>query len=491
MFLVNGVLFQTFHWYDSADGSFWRRLGERAPELAQAGFTATWLPPAGKGASGGVSVGYDVYDRFDLGEFDQKGTVRTKYGTREELQSAAHALRDVGLDVYGDVVFNHMDGGDETEWVHADEVDWQERNRILREDLWFEAYTRFTFRNRRPRYSDFEWRSWCFDALSYNATARDGSHLYRLKGKHFETDVSHEHQNYDYLLANDLDTANPSVRDELIHWGKWLLGMVPVTGWRIDAAKHIQADFFPWWLGEMDRHLGERTFAVAEYWSQDLTEIRRYLDRTGGRLSVFDVPLHYHFVEASQQGRNYDLRQIFQDTVTEVAPVQAVTFVDNHDTQPGQMLGPTVRRWFKLHAYALILLRERGYPCVFAGDYDGAVCRGAHEGYDVTLPSFRAEVDAMLAARHACGFGAQTDYFDFPTTVGWVREGHPDGPSLAVVMSNDPDFNGTKRMRGPRPNATYREVLGQVGTEITTDADGWADFCCVGGAVSVWQEVRH
>jgi hypothetical protein len=51
------------------------------------------LPPAYKGASGGYSVGYDTYDLFDLGEFDQKGSVATKYGDKAQLLAAIAALR--------------------------------------------------------------------------------------------------------------------------------------------------------------------------------------------------------------------------------------------------------------------------------------------------------------------------------------------------------------------------------------------------------------
>ena len=49
----------------------------------------------------------------------------------------------------------------------------------------------------------------------------------------------------------------------------------------------------------------------------------------------------------------------------------AVTFVDNHDTQPEQALESFVERWFKPSAYSIILLRDTGYPCVFYGDYYG------------------------------------------------------------------------------------------------------------------------
>ncbi len=78
----NGVMMQYFHWYYPAGGLLWDEVAGRADELAAAGITALWLPPAYKGTSQ-FDVGYDVYDLYDLGEFDQKGAVRTKYGTKD------------------------------------------------------------------------------------------------------------------------------------------------------------------------------------------------------------------------------------------------------------------------------------------------------------------------------------------------------------------------------------------------------------------------
>jgi len=108
------TLIQFFHWY-LPEGNLWNDAAAAAPRLAEMGVTDVWLPPATKGASGAASVGYDAYDLFDLGEFDQKGTVATKYGTRAALEQACAALREHGLRVLHDVVFDHKMGADETE----------------------------------------------------------------------------------------------------------------------------------------------------------------------------------------------------------------------------------------------------------------------------------------------------------------------------------------------------------------------------------------
>lgn len=65
------------------------------------------------------------------------------------------------------------------------------------------------------------------------------------------------------------------------------------------------------------------------------------------------------------------MRTIFDNTLTKDNPAKSVTFVDNHDSQPGQSLESWVQGWFRQLAYALILLRQEGYPCVFYGDWYG------------------------------------------------------------------------------------------------------------------------
>ena len=88
---MNGTMLQGFEWDLPADGRHWRKLAFRARWLAFCGFTAVWLPPAAKGNAGIHDVGYGVYDLYDLGEFNQKGTVRTKYGTAAEYVDCIQA----------------------------------------------------------------------------------------------------------------------------------------------------------------------------------------------------------------------------------------------------------------------------------------------------------------------------------------------------------------------------------------------------------------
>ena len=84
----------------------WTEIIDKIPELAEVGYTALWLPPPQKG-SGGASVGYDLWDPFDLGSKDQRGCVKTRYGTEEELLRLIQTAHQFGMRVYFDNIMNH------------------------------------------------------------------------------------------------------------------------------------------------------------------------------------------------------------------------------------------------------------------------------------------------------------------------------------------------------------------------------------------------
>ena len=84
----------------------WNEIAAKMPELAEAGYDSIWLPPPTKG-SGGLSVGYDLWDRSDLGSKDQRGSVRTRYGTEAELLRLIETAHRFGIRVYLDNVMNH------------------------------------------------------------------------------------------------------------------------------------------------------------------------------------------------------------------------------------------------------------------------------------------------------------------------------------------------------------------------------------------------
>ena len=463
------TLLQYFEWYLPADAAHWRRAAEDAAHLQELGFTDVWLPPAYKGNGGIDDVGYGVYDLYDLGEFDQKGSVPTKYGTREDYLQAIEALHRHGLRVLADIVLNHRMGADHPELVHATKYDSRDRLRKIVERKKIKAWTGFRFPARKQRYSAFTWDHRHFTAVDYNALSQTNA-VYKIMGHRWAHNVDREYGNYDYLMGADVDFANPDVREELERWGKWYLDATGVDGMRLDAVKHISSVFFTWWLKVLRKYRREDFFAVGEYWHSDLGILREYLDRSLHVMSLFDVALHFRFVRAGQEGAAFDLRTIFDNTLVQAEPGYAVTFVDNHDTQPGQALESWVAPWFKPLAYALILLREAGDPCVFYGDLYGIPNNGIGP-----VP----ELEGLLRARKRYAHGGQTDYFDYSNVIGWTREG-----GMAVVLSNGAE--GWKSMKLGNPGEVFVDLLGHRAEEVVIRPDGWADFPVNGGSVSIW-----
>ena len=84
------------------------------PQLATSGINSLWLPPFSK-ATNPTSNGYDPYDYFDLGDFDQKGSVKTLYGNRGELEKLIQVMREHEIRAIADMVINHNSGADEEE----------------------------------------------------------------------------------------------------------------------------------------------------------------------------------------------------------------------------------------------------------------------------------------------------------------------------------------------------------------------------------------
>lgn len=85
----------------------WAEVEARMPEIAGAGYDAIWLPPPTKGTEGLRDVGFALYDRFDLGDRFQRGTVATRYGSKDDLLALVDTAHRFGVRVYFDVIMNH------------------------------------------------------------------------------------------------------------------------------------------------------------------------------------------------------------------------------------------------------------------------------------------------------------------------------------------------------------------------------------------------
>ena len=476
----NATLFQAFEWNVPADHKHWKRLTKVLPALNSVGVRALWLPPGCKGSSP-EGNGYDVYDLYDVGEFDQKGKKATKWGTKDELLELSKLAKEKGVGLHWDAVLNHKAGADHTERCRVVEVDENDRTKEISDAYEIEGWLGFDFPGRGDKYSKMKYHWEHFSGTDWNQE-NEKKAIYKIVGdnKGWSQSVADEQGNADYMMFADIDYSHPEVIADVKHWGPWITKELGLSGFRLDAVQHFSERFTNEWIDNLRDACGHDIFLVGEFWSGNVEEMLPWLDAMHHKFSLYDSPLVYNFSQISTSEAG-DLRKVFDNTLVQRVPEKAVTVVMNHDTQPGQTVATHIEGFFKPLAYALILLRDQGYPCVFYGDVYGM------QGENPEPPSCGGKLPDLILARKLYCYGSQEDYWDDANCIGWVRRGTWDHPAgAAVVMSNTGPGEIRMAVGDMHKGQKWTDVLGWEQGEVEIDEEGYGLFRCSGISVSVW-----
>lgn len=474
----NGLMIQFFNAVTPADHDLWNKAKEAAPALKKMGATAVWFPPAVKCAQGDEDMGYATYDLYDLGEFDQKGSVATRYGTKDEYLEAIRAFKAQGIDVYADIALKAKLGADKIDLVEAGEFNSKPGPQMIGNKRTVGALSGFTFSGRKDKYSEFKWNWTHFQGINWKQEEfrRQICELEGLDPEEAEKDFS----KFDYIIGGNIDFYNQEVYDELISWGQWYEKVTGVDGFRFQEIESIPAWFIKDFISIVSENAEKNIFAVGDFWHWNTEYLNGYIDASEGSTSLYDVPLHFNFHEASKAEGSYDLSRLLNGSIMLSNPSKAVTFVENHQSQVSGILESPVSDWFKPMAYAVILLREQGYPCLFMGDYEGIP--------SLKMKSRKTLMNKLLKLRKKYAYGIQHDYFDHPDVVGWTREGDEDhkDSGLAVVMSDG--TGGTKRMYVGRQFAGchFADIMGNAKYDIKIDDEGCGEFYVNRQGLAIW-----
>lgn len=378
-------LMQGFYWdcprAEGKEGQWWNHLQTIVPVLAEIGITGLWVPPSAK-SSHVDSMGYAPYDYYDHGEFDQKGGVKTWFGSTAELRTLIRTAHEQGIQVMADVVLNHCDIGDATE-----------RNPLTGKEL----KSKYT-----PKSGNFlrDWTS--FHPCEYSS-ADAGAFYGDLEGYELP-DLCHDNP-YTYLGVMEYIRH---LRDEQ--------GGIGYDAFRYDAVKYYDS-----WIVQSIQEW-QKCFGVAEYWDGDKGAIKAWLDYIRWSCSVFDFPLFYAIREMCDNPA-YDMRRLWGSGLNSEIPLHSVTFCDNHDTDRSQ---PIVNG--KLLAYAYVLTHE-GVPCIFWKDY---------YNYGLALSNTPNGIDQLCRIhRDYAGGGTNLLYCD-PRLYIAQRRGYEAQKGLVVVINTDP-----------------------------------------------------
>jgi alpha-amylase len=420
-----GVMMQAFHWdcprVDNREFSWWNFVREKIPSLSQVGFTSLWLPPVHKAANI-TSMGYDPYDYYDLGEFDQKGNIKTWFGSKQELLDLIGTIHSHGLTVLADMVFNHNSGADVTEV-----------NPITGQSRW----TLF-----QPRSGKFP-RDWqCFHPCPYESW-----------------------DNGTFGEMPDLSHRNPYVFDEILKLARWLVEDIGFDGFRYDFVK----GYGSWIVTAIQeyryRMRGNQYFkpyGVGENWDSART-IQDWINETNAwndnPVDAFDFPLR-DMLKALCDSYGFNLHNLTTwDTFLKIDPFSTDTLVENHDTRDGDQ--PIIHD--KLLAYSYILTHE-GYPCVFWKDY---------YNWDLGKEGSAHGIAALVWAHETlAGGGTQVLWVDHDLYI-MQRVGYQEKPGLVFALNNRGDrWNGawvTTQWR----NTTFVPIAWWSGADLARPLNQW------------------
>lgn len=316
------VFMQTFYWDVTPIGGWWDNLNSKLDAWKTAGITGLWLPVISKGASGGFSMGYDPYDYFDFGQYNQKGTTETRFGSYAELKSLLTNAKAKGFKLIADIILNHNSGGD------------YENNPITGTS----TPTKFNVLSGKfiRNYEDF------------HPSAVDTKDEDQFGGM---PDLCHNVSYVQDWLWKRTDGVGKFYRDSL-----------GFTGWRFDFVKGFSPNVIKSWNAEVGG------LSIGEFWDGDVNLVNKWCNDANS--NAFDFPLYYAMKDAFFFG---NMTALDGRGLISINPSHAYTFVSNHDIErdPGNLNAVA-----KLKAYAYILTAE-GTPFIFYSDYESTLDKAA------------------------------------------------------------------------------------------------------------------
>jgi alpha-amylase len=363
-------------WFESS----YQTIEERTPDLFLAGYGFVWLPPPFRADQGDFSVGYDVYDRFDLGRPGRP----TLYGTEDGLKSLARILHRAGLSLHLDFVINHngfsnlgtpgfaaaggypgfaitlpndIDGDFHSAFSGG--VDYERLAGLI--DIAHEKNHRFI---RSPVSEDQR-------NLRAGTTPRFGrlANVPDPANRRFYPDIGHNtifvfdpKTNESGIPVHSFNLENPLAGDPvvenatgyLMRNAQWLIQVVGADGLRIDAAKHVQGFV----LDFLDRAVYRQNprklldgsqsdvFTYTEVYDANPAVLLPYVQKTinhaepgriGGNRDTLDFKLYFALKNNLEQAGRPGAWQQNKDAALDVSDdglhngSAGVTFIQNHD----------------------------------------------------------------------------------------------------------------------------------------------------------------
>jgi hypothetical protein len=500
--------------------STWANNESRAADAFLAGYGSLWVPPPGQAETGGFSVGYDQYDRFDLGQWDHQ----TLYGTERGVRSMNQTWQRFGGRVYADLVWNHNGFADQGTFGFEasggypgfalslpDAVDGDFHNGFLSvEDsvnegrlsglLDIDHETNFQFiRNpvdpddaRNLPAGQFPWNG----KLANVAKASNRQFYPSQSGPGrtlFDPATNETFTVYDFRgdgsEINDGTVVTENATGYLMRNAQWYVQDVGFDGFRLDAVKHME----PWVLNYFDRAVYganprrlldgsvDHVFSFGETLDANSALLQQYTrkdidpnqpTRVGGNRDSLDFPLHFALkANLSNNGFANDWRNIVNasfdanDDGLANNGSQGVAFDASHDDF-GADLGNVANAYLSMRPGNWVVYHNalqfgdgRDFPKQGRGDALGGL-------YGDTITT-------LVGVRNTHGRGNYQEKFIDKETLVYAREG-----SAIVGLNNRTDGGFDTRIvdSGFNPGTRLVELTGNADDAAIDPFDDIPDF---------------
>jgi len=456
------VVFQAFWWdlnNENYPGNWYTYLAKLAPKLRDIGFDGMWIPAPSKGRSGGFSMGYDPFDHYDLGDKDQKGTVATKFGTKDQLLRMIAVAHANGLEIYPDIVLNHM---------KADEHGQQKTFRYM-------------------GFAGPDTGRWPKDPQHFHPNSDHRCDTGNICGDPFGfgPDAC-------YRDASNGGGANGKyMRDQAREWFVWLTKQLDADGYRFDAVKHFPAYVVEDVLFNAKRDDNE--FFCADEFVPDHgpPDLDIWVSFTKERCGTFDFPFREALFKIVSSGGFFDIGSLpnFQQSKR----LKTVPFVNNHDSFRGPFhdsdisleLLPTINPDDSRAdvAYAAAFAVD-GSPLVF---YEDLIVNSGDDRFkaDPENLQMRDYLINLIWAHQKLNFKDGAYKVPF--------QGSPDllvlertGKALIALNDNGIETLNASVQTSFGPNVTLHDYSGSNAQDITTDAEGRVTVSVPKMSYAVW-----
>lgn len=511
----------------------WDEMYQRLPEIAEIGYESMWTPPPGKSPIGGPypfayggNVGYNSFDRFDLGDMPQRGSWETRYGSRASLRNMVDNAHQTDIKIYPDIVFNHTGNG----------PDYRTYPGLVPQDfhVWVDGAQPGGFK-RAPRM--FQWSpdngaggtlhqelvSLMDLVLEFDNRFQTGgwaSQGYAVDPTPFVRHAGDPDKYQPYYDQTGYVTENS--RQYNVRWINWLGYAMDYDGVRLDAPKHVAKEFFGLpkdtsnysksFIYNIQKNFNERrghsdadlyddmyandvrrddALVFSEFFIGSIGEVdywRNPADRGWGiQTRYLNFPLKSGMMrDAFNNGNLGTLASLG----VSFDPTEAVNFVQSHDEAPLN----------KLELSYAYLLTHVGVPVVyFSGNNlkDSEIGRAPgkntwmNKGYDGALGDFgMGAIPNLIYIHNQFARGkeytrwGENDFFAFERYHDTNNNGSPDsGEGLLLTVLNDSGSDQTrsgiqtsfapgtalKDYTGKNPNTVYVDSTGKVNITV----GGW------------------